>query len=197
MGRSAAGLVSGGFSFIMTVAGATLLIILPAVPFFTQGLAMQDTFVFRSIGVIRSPFTSLEDTPIQSARSGAGGRVEVFEPFIEGLKDIEGFSHLILLYVFHRAGRPQMVVRPFLDDEPRGVFATRHPARPNPIGLSIVELVSRQRHVLHVRGIDVLDGTPLLDLKPYVPKFDYRAVTRTGWLSGQEEERPWGARYDE
>ncbi|HEC22109.1 MAG TPA: tRNA (N6-threonylcarbamoyladenosine(37)-N6)-methyltransferase TrmO [Chloroflexi bacterium] len=157
---------------------------------------MAGPFVFRPIGVIRSPFTEREGMPIQSARSEAEGRVEVFEAYAEGLKDIEGFSHLILIYVFDRIEHPALTVRPFLDDAPHGIFATRHPARPNPIGLSVVELVSREGATLHIRGVDVLDGTPLLDIKPYVPQFDHHTATRTGWLKGQEEERPWEARYE-
>lgn len=153
-------------------------------------------FTFRPIGVIRSPFTSLEDMPIQAARSTAPGCVEVFEPYAPGLLDVEGFSHIILLYVFDRIGEARLVVQPFLDDAPHGIFATRHPARPNPIGLSVVELLRREGLMLYVAGLDVLDGTPLLDIKPYVPQFDRFDATRTGWLRGQEERRPWKPRYE-
>ncbi len=153
-------------------------------------------FTFRPIGVIHSPFTRLEEMPIQAARSTAPGQVEVFEPYVPGLLDVESFSHLILLYVFHRIGEARLTVQPFLDDAPHGIFATRHPARPNPIGLSVVELLRREEAILHVAGLDVLDGTPLLDIKPYVPQFDHFEVTRTGWLRGQEEKRPWKPRYE-
>ncbi len=156
---------------------------------------MQTGFTLYSIGLIRSPFSNREGMPIQSARSEVPGQVEVDDAYVEGLLDIEGFSHLILLYLFDRIGEPQLIVRPFLDDKPHGVFATRHPARPNPIGLSVVELVGRSANVLHIRGVDVLDGTPLLDIKPYVPQFDHHAVTRTGWLKGQEDCRPWRSKY--
>lgn len=156
---------------------------------------MPITFTFTPIGVIHSPFTEREGMPIQSARSTAEGRIEIDEAYAEGLKDIEGFSHIYLLYVFDRATETKLTVYPFLDDQPHGVFSTRFPGRPNPIGLSVVELLRREGTTLHVAGIDVLDGTPLLDLKPYAPKFDHHPATRTGWLGGQEDERPWKARF--
>jgi tRNA-Thr(GGU) m(6)t(6)A37 methyltransferase TsaA len=107
--------------------------------------------------------------------------VEISPEFAAGLKDIEGFSHVILLYAFHEASGYSLLVRPFLDDQEHGLFATRHPCRPNPLGLSIVKLILRRKNTLTVEGIDVLDGTPLLDIKPYVSEFDLRADTRTGW----------------
>jgi tRNA-Thr(GGU) m(6)t(6)A37 methyltransferase TsaA len=135
------------------------------------------------IGLIRSPFTEAAQVPIQAARSQARGRVEVEPAYAEGLQDVEGFSHLHLLYVFHRSPPRGLRVTPFLDVQPRGVFATRHPCRPNPLGLSVVRLLARQGNVLEVEGVDVLDGTPLLDIKPYVPDFDVRLNTRTGWYA--------------
>lgn len=153
------------------------------------------TFTFTPIGVIHSPFTEREGMPIQSARSMVEGRVIIDEAYVEGLKDLEGFSHIYLLYVFDRAADTKLTVYPFLDDQPRGVFSTRFPGRPNPIGLSVVELVRREGTTLHVAGIDVLDGTPLLDLKPYVPQFDHHPATRTGWLGGQKDNRSWKARF--
>jgi tRNA-Thr(GGU) m(6)t(6)A37 methyltransferase TsaA len=140
------------------------------------------------IGVIHSPFTDKSQTPIQPSRSQAVGRVELHPEFIEGLQDIEGFSHIILLYVFHCSAEYTLRVRPFLDDQWRGLFATRYPCRPNPIGLSIVRLLTRQGHVLEIEGVDVLDGTPLLDLKPYVPEFDIRTNVRTGWYQHRSKE---------
>lgn len=134
-----------------------------------------------AIGVIHSPFTQKDQTPIQPTRSQAIGLVEVYPEFAAGLQDIEGFSHLILLYVFHHSSGYSLHVKPFLDHQERGLFATRYPARPNPIGLSIVRLRSVQENLLTVDEIDVLDGTPLLDIKPYVPDFDMRTETRTGW----------------
>jgi tRNA-Thr(GGU) m(6)t(6)A37 methyltransferase TsaA len=156
---------------------------------------MEQAFTFHPIGVIRSPHTQREDMPCQAVRSQAEGTIEVDPRYAAGLLDIEGFSHIILIYVFDRAGSPQLIVTPFLDDRSHGVFATRHPHRPNPVGLSVVELLSRDGPVLHVRGLDVLDGTPLLDIKPYVPQFDHHPASRTGWLQGQEDDRPWQPRY--
>ena len=139
----------------------------------------------RPIGVIRSPFTSPRDMPIQAAFSEAEGTIEVYPEYVAGLQDIEGFSHLTLLYWFHRSADYQLVIKPFLDKVARGLFAIRYPARPNPIGLSTVELLAREGGVLRVRGLDVLDGTPLLDIKPFVPGFDHREGTRVGWLTGK------------
>jgi len=145
-------------------------------------------FTMKSIGVIHSPFTDKKQTPIQSARSQAIGQVEVYPEFVEGLQDTEGFSHLILLYAFHQSEGYLLHVKPFLDDQLRGLFATRHPCRPNPIGLSIVRLTARHGNVLEIEGVDVLDGTPLLDIKPYVPDFDVRDNTRVGWYETRSEE---------
>lgn len=145
---------------------------------------MQITY--QSIGMIHSPFTDPSGMPIQpAAAQAAAGEVEIYAAFSEGLCDIEAFSHLILLYHFHRSAPAKLTVKPFLDDRPHGVFATRAPARPNPIGLSVVRLQHRRGHLLHVTGIDVLDGTPLLDLKPYVPQFDAHDAERIGWLTGK------------
>jgi tRNA-Thr(GGU) m(6)t(6)A37 methyltransferase TsaA len=138
-------------------------------------------YKMRPIGVIHSPFTDKSKTPIQSSRTQAFGMVELFPQFVDGLQDIEGFSHLLLLYVFHRSSEYSLHVTPFLDDQKRGLFATRHPCRPNPIGLSTVRLISRDVNVLEIEGIDVLDGTPLLDIKPYMPEFDIRQDVRAGW----------------
>lgn len=122
--------------------------------------------------------------PIQPAgAAGVKGMVEVFAEFRPGLDDLDGFSHVILLYYFHRARDFKLHVVPFMDTEPRGLFATRAPNRPNPIGLSVVELNKIEDGVLHVQNVDVLDGTPLLDVKPYAPAFDAVADVRTGWLA--------------
>lgn len=135
------------------------------------------------IGVIHSPFQRLDEMPIQpSSETSAPGTVEIYPQFAAGLKDLEGFSHLILIYCFHKASRVALTVTPFLDSEPRGIFATRAPVRPNPIGLSIVPLRKVEACTLFVDRLDVLDGTPLLDLKPYVPEFDQGTEVRTGWL---------------
>lgn len=135
------------------------------------------------IGVIHSPFTDLADMPIQpSGEASAPGTLEIYPQFSAGLKDLEGFSHIILLYYLHKVSQMQLTVTPFLDSEPRGVFATRAPVRPNPIGLSVVPLQKIEGNTLFVAQLDVLDGTPLLDIKPYVPEFDKRAEVRIGWL---------------
>lgn len=135
------------------------------------------------IGVIHSPFTELSGMPIQPAgAAGVLGTVEIFEKYQAGLKDLDGFSHLVLLYHFHGSQGFNLEVVPFMDTVPRGLFATRAPKRPNPIGLSIVELDRIEAGVLHIRNVDILDGTPLLDIKPYVPKFDAHLQARAGWL---------------
>jgi tRNA-Thr(GGU) m(6)t(6)A37 methyltransferase TsaA len=139
-------------------------------------------FIMHSIGIIHSPFTKRDQTPIQSARSQAVGSVEVFPEYTDGLKDIEGLSHIHLLYAFHESLGYSLHVKPFLDDHVHGIFATRYPYRPNPIGISTVRLLSRRDNVLTVEGVDVLNGTPLLDIKPYVPDFDLRIENvRVGW----------------
>ena len=138
---------------------------------------------YQPIGVIHSPFTTIEGMPIQpTGAAGIRGAVEVFPEFAEGLKDLAGFSHIILLYYFHRVQGVKLVVTPFMDSQPRGVFATRAPKRPNPIGLSVVKLLRIEQNVLHIENVDILDGTPLLDIKPHVPEFDQPRVERVGWL---------------
>ena len=138
---------------------------------------------FTPIGTIRSPFTNPEGMPIQPAgATGVKGSVEVLSAYEDGLQDLDGFSHIILLYQFHRSRGFKLKVVPFMDTVLRGVFATRAPKRPNPIGLSVVRLERIEGRVLHVEGVDILDGTPLLDIKPYVPDFDGQAEVRTGWL---------------
>ena len=135
----------------------------------------------RPVGVIHSPFTDRSQTPTQSWRSQAVGQVEVYPEFVEGLKDVEEFSHLYLLFAFHRSTGYSLRVIPHRDTQLRGLFATRSPRRPNPIGLSLVRLLSRDNHVLHIEGVDVLDGTPLLDIKPFIPDFDLVTDFRRGW----------------
>jgi tRNA-Thr(GGU) m(6)t(6)A37 methyltransferase TsaA len=138
---------------------------------------------YQAIGVIHSPFSDLAQMPIQpTARVSAPGTADVFLEFAQGLKDLEGFSHVILLYNFHESHRMALTVTPFLSSEPKGIFATRAPIRPNPIGLSIVKLLRVEGTRLHLANLDILDGTPLLDIKPYVPKFDRPQGVRIGWL---------------
>jgi len=139
--------------------------------------------VFRPIGTIHTPFKDAAGMPIQpSGAKGVRGRVEIFPEFAEGLKDLDGFSHITLLYHLHRSRDPKLIVIPYMDTEPRGVFATRAPSRPNAIGLSTVRLVNVEGNILHVENVDILDGTPLLDIKPYVPEFDDQDGFRAGWL---------------
>ena len=138
---------------------------------------------YRPIGIIRSPFREPKGTPIQpSAASGVEGTVEVFLRYADGLKDLDGFSHIILLYHFHLSREPSLEVKPYMDEQLHGVFATRAPSRPNPIGMSVVRLVEREGNVLHVRNVDIVDKTSLLDIKPYVPDFDVTNVEKMGWL---------------
>ncbi|MBI4725704.1 tRNA (N6-threonylcarbamoyladenosine(37)-N6)-methyltransferase TrmO [candidate division TA06 bacterium] len=150
---------------------------------------MSGTVAFRPIGVIRSEHRKGEETPIQPAYAkGCLGRAEILPEYAEGLKDIGGFSHIYLIYQFHRAGPAKLITRPFLQDTEHGVFATRSPCRPNAIGLSIVELVRIDGSVLHLDRVDILDGTPLLDIKPYTAKFDLIVNTRNGWQDQVDEE---------
>jgi tRNA-Thr(GGU) m(6)t(6)A37 methyltransferase TsaA len=138
---------------------------------------------YTPIGIIHSPFTEPEGMPIQPAGAkGIKATVEVFKAFKRGLKDLDGFSHIILLYHFHHSQGFSLHIVPFMDSKPRGLFATRAPKRPNPIGLSVVRLEKIEDSVLHIRDVDILDGTPLLDIKPYVPKFDAPMKVRIGWL---------------
>ncbi len=152
---------------------------------------------FTPIGTIRSPFSDREGMPIQPAGAAAvKGTVEVLAPYREGLQDLDGFSHIILLYHFHRSSGFELKVVPFLDVNPRGIFATRAPKRPNSIGLSVVRLERVEGRILHVVGVDVLDGTPLLDIKPFVPDFDAQVEVRTGWLE-QVSRNVQGKRSDD
>jgi len=138
-------------------------------------------YLFRPIGTIHSPFSDPAHTPIQARHSQVLGQVEVYPEFALGLQDLSGFSHIYLLYIFHQSLGYTLQVKPFLDEQRRGLFATRHPCRPNPIGLSIVRLLRVEANTLDIEGVDMLDGTPLVDIKPYVPDFDQHMDTRTGW----------------
>ncbi|MCJ7716664.1 MAG: tRNA (N6-threonylcarbamoyladenosine(37)-N6)-methyltransferase TrmO [Anaerolineales bacterium] len=139
--------------------------------------------LFTPIGIIETPFTDLSGMPIQpSAAEGVRGKVILNTALQEGLQDLEGFSHLILIYYFHQAGDPELLVKPFLDDNIHGVFATRAPRRPNGIGFSIVKLLEIQQNILYIANVDILNGTPLLDIKPYIPYFDNPDADRMGWV---------------
>jgi len=144
---------------------------------------MKD-IVYKPIGVVHSPFKEPQDVPIQSvAAEGVMGYVEVAGEYVEGLRDVEGFSHLILVYHCHLAQDYSLLVRPFLDERLHGVFSTRAPSRPNPIGVSVVRLIKIEKNILHIQDVDIIDGTPLLDIKPFVPEFDQRKAERIGWLT--------------
>ena len=152
---------------------------------------------YRPIGFIHSPFTDLENMPIQPAGGkSAPGTIDILSEFSEGLIDLAGFSHLILIYHFHQVRRQQLSVTPFLDEEPHGIFATRAPTRPNPVGISVVRLLKIERNRLFVDEVDILDGTPLVDLKPYVPEFDVRSGARAGWLE-KARGKVWETRSDD
>lgn len=152
---------------------------------------------FRPIGIIHTPFAERAGTPIQGVYAPeARGSVELLPEFAPGLDDLEGFSYLYLLYVFDRAKGYDLKSRPFRDDTRRGVFATRAPRRPNPIGLSVVRLLERDGHTLQVAEVDMLDRTPLLDIKPYVPMFDQREDAAIGWLEASHDRRVADGRFD-
>jgi tRNA (adenine37-N6)-methyltransferase len=135
------------------------------------------------IGIVHSPFESPQGMPIQSAFSDAVGTLEVYTDYLDGLRDVAGFDYLILLYHFHMATKESLRVTPFLDDEPRGVFATRAPTRPNRIGMSVARLLKVTGNVLDIGNVDMASGTPVIDIKPYVPDFDSRTQCRIGWFA--------------
>ena len=146
---------------------------------------------YTPIGIIHTPFKEPRGTPIQPAAAGGiRGTVEIFPEYVGGLKDVEGFSHIYLLFHFHLSKGHHLKGRPYLDNEERGIFAIRGPSRPNPIGLSIVRLVKVEGNILHIRDVDMVDGTPLLDIKPYVPEFDNRKEVRIGWLENKVKGLP-------
>jgi tRNA-Thr(GGU) m(6)t(6)A37 methyltransferase TsaA len=150
----------------------------------TDASGTWDAVRYRPIGVIHTSFREPAGTPIQATSFvGSAGHVEIDPALAPGLRDLEAFSHLILLYHLHRVGVVKLTVKPFLDDREHGVFATRAPARPNPIGLSVVRLVGIEGTRLDIEDVDMIDGTPLLDLKPYVPAFDARDDVRVGWYA--------------
>ncbi len=143
----------------------------------------------RQMGEIHSPYNNIKDMPIQpKGAAGIEGYVLIDEKFVKGLNDLDGFSHIYLLYSFHEAKRTELVVMPFMDTRARGVFSTRSPLRPNHIGLSIVKLKKIIGNRLVVEGVDILDGTPLLDIKPYIEKFDGVKNSKSGWMKASGDE---------
>jgi len=143
----------------------------------------MESFSLKPIGVLHTPFTEPKGTPIQPGRSGgARGTVEVYRDYVPGLTDLDRFSHITLLYLFHLSTGFKLMVTPYLDDQERGLFATRAPRRPNPIGLSVVKLEKIEGNILRITNVDMIDGTPLLDIKPYVREFDAAEEFRIGWL---------------
>ncbi len=152
---------------------------------------------YKPIGIIRSPFKDIKGMPIQpTGAKGIKGTIEIEPDYVNGLKDLEGFSHIILIYHFHLTKGYSLQVRPFIDNSLHGVFSTRAPARPNPIGISVVRLIRIEGCILHIEDVDIADDTPLLDIKPYVPEFDARKVERIGWLS-KKADRAREVRADE
>jgi tRNA-Thr(GGU) m(6)t(6)A37 methyltransferase TsaA len=144
---------------------------------------------FKPIGTIFSPFKTREGMPIQSSiAQGIKGTIKLKREFIPGVKDLGGFSHVILIYWLHQSTGYNLHVTPFLDDKPHGVFATRAPKRPNPIGISVVRLLEIKDDTLEIENIDILNETPLLDIKPYISRFDVHETNKEGWLSGKENE---------
>jgi tRNA-Thr(GGU) m(6)t(6)A37 methyltransferase TsaA len=144
----------------------------------------MNSITYKPIGIVHSSFTQIEGMPIQpSAAKGIKGQIVVNEEYVEGLCDLDGFSHIYLLYHLHLSKSYNLKVIPFLDDQQRGVFSTRAPKRPNPIGLSVVKLIKIDKNILEIENVDIVDGTPLLDIKPYVQEMEEVNQNRIGWLS--------------
>lgn len=144
----------------------------------------MDHFNFKPIGIIHSPFRQLDGMPIQpSAAKGIKGNIILDNQYVDGLCDLAGFSHIYLLYHFHLSKSFRLKVKPFLDDQPRGLFSTRSPNRPNPIGLSVVKLLKIKNNFLEIENVDIMDGTPLLDIKPYVHEMNAVKNCKVGWLT--------------
>jgi tRNA-Thr(GGU) m(6)t(6)A37 methyltransferase TsaA len=150
---------------------------------------MMHQVIYTPIGIIHSPFTELDGMPIQpSTAKGIKGHIIIAEEYVEGINDLDGFSHIYLLYHFHLSKSYNLRIIPFLDNRPRGVFSTRAPQRPNPIGLSVVKLNQVELNRLEIENVDIIDGTPLLDIKPYVREMDGVNHYRIGWLSSYSKE---------
>jgi tRNA-Thr(GGU) m(6)t(6)A37 methyltransferase TsaA len=147
--------------------------------------------IYHPIGIIHSPFKEPSQSPIQpSAGRGSMGEVEIYPQYRDALQDIDQFSHIILLYHFHSSKKFSLLVKPYLDDQLRGLFATRAPARPNAIGMSVVRLLSVENLIISIADLDMIDRTPLLDIKPYVPEFDKDEKIKIGWLEEKIKNLP-------
>jgi tRNA-Thr(GGU) m(6)t(6)A37 methyltransferase TsaA len=149
-------------------------------------------FHLKPIGIVHSPFKSRDDIPVAKSRDPQGfedvlGEVEVFKDFEPGLTDIDGFSHLLIIFIFHKSGERRLFAHPPFDGKRRGIFATRSPHRPNPIGMTVVKLEGREGNILKISGLDMLEGTPVLDIKPYTPR-EIKENVAYGWLDHLNEE---------
>jgi len=143
---------------------------------------------FEPIGIIKTPFKKMEGMPIQTKGAlGIKGKIILNEKFVEGLDDLDGFSHIFLLYHFHKSVGYNLKIRPFLDKFRRGVFSTRAPRRPNPLGISVVKLLKVEKNILYIENVDILNGTPLLDIKPYIQDFDLHKIEKSGWIENKTE----------
>lgn len=148
---------------------------------------MEETIKYNPIGIIHTPFIDIEGMPVQPSGSRkAKGYIELKEEFVPGLFDLEGFSHITLIYHFHLVTSYKLYVVPFIDDNAHGIFATRAPLRPNPIGLSTVKILKIETNRIEIEDVDMVDGTPLLDIKPFYPKYDNRSDVKFGWLEAKE-----------
>lgn len=157
----------------------------------------ENIIIFKPIGIIHTPFTSVENMPIQPfASENVRGYIDIFPEFIEGLNDLDGFSHITLIYHFHLNSTFRLKVKPFMDNTERGVFACRAPKRPNAVGISTVKLLGIQDNILKIEQVDMLDGTPLMDIKPFFEKFDNRFNTKSGWLEKSITDTPENLRSD-
>jgi tRNA-Thr(GGU) m(6)t(6)A37 methyltransferase TsaA len=142
---------------------------------------------FSPIGIIHTPFKTVENMPIQpTADKESEGWIEIFDEFSDGLADLSGFSHIYLIFHLHKSAGYKLKVIPFLDTVERGIFATRSPSRPNPVGLSVVKIMSVNGNIINIKGLDILDGSPLIDIKPFVPMFEDVKDVRTGWFDGKD-----------
>lgn len=149
---------------------------------------MRKDILFKSIGTIHSDFKDTDKIPIQPVFADESkGYIKIFPEFVDGLRDLGGFSHIYLFFHLHKVQKIKLLVKPYLEDTQRGVFSTRAPSRPNPLGFSLVKLDKIIGNIIHVSQLDILDGTPLIDIKPFITRFDYRENTTQGWINKVEE----------